>query len=626
MPRVFILLCLLLQAASAARLTVRVEPRWGDRPLAMNELSLATDHQEGMSVSRLAMLLSRAELQRTDGSWIGARDWVALLDAGKGRLSFELPGIPAERFTALRFDLGLDEETDKSDPVRRAAGHPLHPDVCGLHWGWRGGYVFLAIEGRYSGLTGGDPEKASEDNEISETSRKSRQGEKGAEAPQGESGSSSNSLNFRPFRSFRCSPPVLPGYSYHLAGQACRGTIELPVELDLRGDLVLTLAFDARGVFGASHRIDIAAADSTHSKDDGGLAERLADNAVRGFSVLKLEPDLSKPAVAAKPNSKVPALLAEKVPAHFPEAAWPADNPLTEAGVELGRMLFHDAQLSVNGTQSCASCHLAEHASSDPRRFSLGAEGQVGTRNAMPLANLAWKPAFFWDGRSLTLRDQVLRPIEDPLEMHESLDRVVTKIGDLAPRFGAAFGTAEVTSDRMARALEQYLLTLISGTSKMDRTVTTGERLDDLEQRGFELFFTESDPGRGIKGADCFHCHGGAHFTNHQFLNNGLDGDTPLADEGLARITGKPADRAKFIVPSLRNVARTAPYMHDGRFATLEEVIEHYDHGVQSSATLDPNLAKHLSHGGLGLSDEDKRALIAFLKALSDEPPGVAPR
>lgn len=573
MMRFLASLCLLLQAASAARLTVKVEPRWGDRPLAMDELALATDDQEEMSVTRLAMLLSHAELQRADGTWIGARDWVALLDVGKGRLSFELPDIPAERFTALRFDLGLDEATDRSDPVLRAAGHPLHPDVCGLHWGWRGGYVFLAIEGRYS-----------------------RQA--------GEAG----------------------GYSYHLAGQACRGTIEVPVELDLRGDLVLTLAFDARSVFDALHRIDIAAADSTHSGDDGGLAERLADNAVRGFSVLKLVLDWSKPSGAAKPNSKVPALLAGKVPAHFPEASWPADNPLTEAGVELGRVLFHDVRLSVNGTRSCASCHAEEHAFSDPRRFSLGAEGQAGTRNAMPLANLAWKPAFFWDGRSPTLRDQVLRPIEDPLEMHESLEHVLGKIADLAPRFEKAFGTAEITSDRMARALEQYLLTFIAGTSKMDRTVTGGERLDELEQRGFELFFTESDPGRGIKGADCFHCHGGAHFTNHQFLNNGLDGDAPLADEGLARVTGKPADRAKFIVPSLRNVARTAPYMHDGRFATLEEVIEHYDHGIQSSATLDPNLAKHLSHGGLGLSDEDKKALVAFLKALSDEPQVPASR
>ncbi len=573
MSRLLLTFCLLLQVASAARLTVKVEPRWGDRPLVMDGLSLATADQEEMSVSRLAMLLSHAELQKADGSWIGARDWVALLDAGKGKLSFELPEIPAERFTALRFDLGLDEATDRSDVTQRPAGHPLHPDVCGLHWGWRGGYVFLAIEGRYSRAAG-------------------------------EAG----------------------GYSYHLAGQACRGTIEVPVELDLRGDLVLTLAFDARSVFGASHRIDIAAADSTHSGDAGGLAQRLADNAVRGFSVLKLEPDLSKPAEMMKANSRVPALLAGKVPAHFPEAAWPADNPLTEAGVELGRVLFHDVRLSVNGTQSCASCHAEEHAFSDPRRFSLGAEGQPGTRNAMPLANLAWKPAFFWDGRSPTLRDQVLRPIEDPLEMHERLDRVVNKIGDLAPRFGEAFGTAEITSDRMARALEQYLLTLIAGTSKMDRTVTGGERLDELEQRGFELFFTESDPGRGIKGADCFHCHGGAHFTNHQFLNNGLDGDAPLADEGLARVTGKPADRAKFIVPSLRNVARTAPYMHDGRFATLEEVIDHYDHGIQSSATLDPNLAKHLSHGGLGLSDEDKRALVAFLKALSDEPQVPASR
>jgi hypothetical protein len=244
MPRVFIVLCLLLQAASAARLTVRVEPRWGDRPLVMDELSLATADQEGMSVSRLAMLLSHAELQRVDGSWIGARDWVALLDAGKGRLSFELPGIPAERFTALRFDLGLDEETDRSDPVQRAAGHPLHPDVCGLHWGWRGGYVFLAIEGRY-------PRTA------------------------GEAG----------------------GYSYHLAGQACRGTIEVPVELDLRGDLVLTLAFDARSVFGASHRIDIAAADSMHSKGDGRIVtlEEVIDHYDHGIqSSATLDPHLAK--------------------------------------------------------------------------------------------------------------------------------------------------------------------------------------------------------------------------------------------------------------------------------------------------------------------------------------------
>ncbi len=157
----------------------------------------------------------------------------------------------------------------------------------------------------------------------------------------------------------------------------------------------------------------------------------------------------------------------------------------------------------------------------------------------------------------------------------------------------------------------------------MDRMVSGKATLTEQEQRGFTLFFTESDPGHGIKGADCFHCHGGAQFSNNQFLNNGLDNDSGAQDEGLAKVSGKRADRGRFMVPSLRNVARTAPYMHDGRFATLEEVIEHYAHGVKPSSTLDPNLAKHLRNNGLGLTAEDKAALVAFLKTLTDESFGV---
>ena len=152
----------------------------------------------------------------------------------------------------------------------------------------------------------------------------------------------------------------------------------------------------------------------------------------------------------------------------------------------------------------------------------------------------------------------------------------------------------------------------------MDRTLTQKEQLSELEQRGFMLFFTESDPGRGIRGADCFHCHGGVHFTNNQFINNGLETEVDMEDAGRAQVTGLASDRGKFMVPSLRNVAITAPYMHDGRFNTLEEVLEHYDHGVERSATLDPNLAKHLRYGGLRLSEEEKAALVAFLKTLTD--------
>jgi cytochrome c peroxidase len=249
----------------------------------------------------------------------------------------------------------------------------------------------------------------------------------------------------------------------------------------------------------------------------------------------------------------------------------------------------------------------------------LGAEGQQGKRNAMPLFNLAWRTEMFWDGRSPSLRHQVLRPIEDPLEMHETLPQVAQKLQETEvypPLFQKAFGSTEVTAERLAKALEQYLLTLISAGSKLDQWREAKAQLTTEEQQGFELFFTESDPGRGIRGADCFHCHGGAHFTNNSYSNNGLDLDPQ--DLGRATATHEDRDKGKFLVPSLRNVALTAPYMHDGRFATLEEVIEHYDHGIQRSTTLDPNLAKHLKNQGLGLTQQEKQALLAFLHTLTD--------
>ena len=555
---------------AASQLTVHIEPRWQERLLPLDGFGLKNAAGKTLSVSRLAMLLSHAELQREDGGWIGAKNWVALVDVGRQKLSFSLDGIPSAVYRALRFDVGLDEATDRKDAASWPAGHALNPEVNQLHWSWRGQYIFLAIEGRY-------------------------------QQPDGKIG----------------------GYSYHLAGQKCRATVEVPLALDLRNDQLLTLSLHTDRIFSGAHAIDISKADSTHSGEDGGLAERIADNAVRAFGIVRLEPDLSPKMRQEEDANWKPSLISTKIPPHFPAVKFPADNPLTAAGVSLGERLFNDVRLSINNTQSCASCHDRRVAFSDPRRFSHGAEGQVGKRNAMPLFNLAWKPSFFWDGRSPTLRDQTLRPIQDPTEMHETLDHVVTKIGDLKPMFRQAFGSDEITPDRMARALEQYLLTLISADSKMDRMLSSKARLTEQERRGFTLFFTESDPGHGIKGADCFHCHGGAQFSNSQFLNNGLDDDSGMQDEGLAKVSGKPTDRGRFIVPSLRNVARTAPYMHDGRFATLEEVIEHYDHGVKRSSTLDPNLAKHLRNNGLGLTAEDKAALVAFLKTLSDESFGV---
>jgi cytochrome c peroxidase len=182
--------------------------------------------------------------------------------------------------------------------------------------------------------------------------------------------------------------------------------------------------------------------------------------------------------------------------------------------------------------------------------------------------------------------------------------------------FASAFGSPEITPQKIALALENFLLTLTSFDSKFDRALRGEEKLTAEEQRGFELFSTEYDPRRGQFGADCFHCHGGPLFQSQSFASNGLD--AKVSDPGRAKVTGKESDQGKFSVPSLRNVALTAPYMHDGRFDTLEQVIDHYTSGVKRSATLDPNLAKH-PDGGVPLSEPDKRALVAFLKSLTDE-------
>ena len=238
----------------------------------------------------------------------------------------------------------------------------------------------------------------------------------------------------------------------------------------------------------------------------------------------------------------------------------------------------------------------------------------------MSLFNLAWKSVFFWDGRAASLREQVLQPIQNPIEMHESLSNVVVKLRAQATNYPAlfarAFGTPDISPDRIARALEQFLLTQTSHDSKFDRVLKGQAQFTSEEQRGFELFHTEYDPRHEQFGADCFHCHGGPLLQSQTFANNGLDAE--LKDLGRFLVTGKNGDKGKFAVPSLRNVELTAPYMHDGRFKTLEQVIEHYGRGVKRSATLDPNLAKH-PEGGVPLSAEDKKALVAFLKTLTDE-------
>jgi len=393
-------------------------------------------------------------------------------------------------------------------------------------------------------------------------------------------------------------------------------TVELPLTLAMKDSQAVTLALNLDRILSGPMTADNT---STHSREGDEVAVRLRKNIEGAFAVTGIETALKSRAIAHDKPVLRGTPYRFTFPMPFPVPDLPRDNPLTHEGVALGRQLFFDKQLSINGAQACASCHQAEAAFTDAgKQFSTGAEGREGQRNAMPIFNLAWKKSFFWDGRAASLREQVLMPIQNPVEMHETLEHVVAKLAksETYPAlFENVFGDREITSDRLARALEQFILTQLSFDSKFDRAMTGRERLSDEEQRGLELFFTERDPRRGQFGADCFHCHGGPFFTSHGFSNNGLDYFS--TDPGRFNVTTWEPDWGKFSVPSLRNVAVTGPYMHDGRFKTLEEVVEHYSTGVKRSPTLDPNLAKH-PDGGVALSDADKKALVAFLKTLTE--------
>jgi len=306
---------------------------------------------------------------------------------------------------------------------------------------------------------------------------------------------------------------------------------------------------------------------------------------------------------------------------NFPAPNLPTDNPLTREGVKLGRMLFYEKRLSINNTQSCSSCHLQQFAFSDTATLSIGAKGFHGKRQAMAVFNMAWNSnEFFWDGRAHLLRDQSLKPIQDTLEMAETLDNVVAKLQadeTYKNQFRKAFGTETITAELMSKAMEQFMMTIVSKSSKYDDYQAGKATLTAEEERGRFLFFTEYNPTFPAQsGADCQHCHSGTNFEDDAFKNNGLDVDADFTDIGRENVTGLASDRAKFKVPSLRNVGITPPYMHDGRFKTLEEVVDHYNL-VHNSSTLDPSFQQQLPNG-LQLSPQDKAALVAFLKTLTD--------
>lgn len=301
-----------------------------------------------------------------------------------------------------------------------------------------------------------------------------------------------------------------------------------------------------------------------------------------------------------------------QIPAGFPEPTLPADNEPTPERVALGSDLFSDSRLSIDGSMSCVACHDPELAFGDDRRISRGFNNTFGTRHSMPLFNLAWKSSFFWDGRAESLRAQVLDPIQSRHEMAANLNHVLRRLNrnkDYSERFAKAYGEGAITSEKLGKALEAFLLTLISADSPRDQAKRGDREASALEKRGEQIFNTDAPAG-----GSCYQCHGGETFTDHQFRSNGLE---PSRDRGRETATGEEADRYKFITPSLRNVAITQPYMHDGRFESLREVLDHYDAAFHPESNLAPEL-KPFAKTGLSLTDEDKTALIAFLESLTD--------
>ena len=301
------------------------------------------------------------------------------------------------------------------------------------------------------------------------------------------------------------------------------------------------------------------------------------------------------------------------IPQGFPQMQIPADNPLTNEGVALGKRLFYDNILSGNNTQSCASCHNQTLAFTDNgTRFSTGIDGIQGTRNAQGLTNIGFNLHFFWDGRKSTLESLILEPVTNPIEMHQPWVLAMSKLNahpEYPKLFKQAFNVDKIDSTHVTKAIAQFLRTMISSNSRLDKRLNNTGNLTNSELNGLVIFKTE----RG----DCFHCHqidGSRLLTDNQFHNNGLD--ATFTDLGRGAITGNASDNGKFLTPTLRNIALTAPYMHDGRFQTLEEVIDHYNSGGVSSPTVDP-LMKHVGTG-LNLTNQEKADLLAFLKTFTD--------
>jgi cytochrome c peroxidase len=282
-------------------------------------------------------------------------------------------------------------------------------------------------------------------------------------------------------------------------------------------------------------------------------------------------------------------------------------NPLTPEKVELGRVLFYDPILSQNNTISCASCHSQYSAfTHTDHALSHGIDEKMGTRNAPALMNLAWQNTFMWDGAVNHLDVQALAPIHNPVEMNETMRNVVTKLqrSNVYPAlYQLAFGDSTITGEHTLKAIAQFMLTLVSANSKYDKVQRKEEEFTEQERKGYGLFKDH-----------CVSCHTEPLFTTNTFANNGLSVDTTLNDVGRMSITHNPTDSLLFKIPTLRNIEFSYPYMHDGRFKTLTQVLNHYASGIRQSLTLSKEVQKPIM-----LSSNEKVDITAFLLTLTDK-------
>lgn len=554
---------------SAANVSLDLTFGWQKQAISIPSSPVPAPSGQTLSITRVSGLISAIEFLRADGTSVQLTGQYGFFDAeNPDRHRIPLHSVPEGNYVGLNLRVGLAPKPNHSDPSLWAANHPLNPITNGLHWGWTGGYVFLAIEGHYA-----------------------------------------NTRN----------EPLNNGFSFHLATDALYLPVRFSQPFSISGDSDITLLFDVADLLG-NHRFDASSdSTSTHSREGDTLALKLAQAVGPAFWFGDASPATpTSLAAPAQPQAATAPPLAFQVPAGWPQPALPHDNAPTAPGVTLGEKLFHDPRLSGDASQSCADCHQRQRAFSDDASLSLGIHGTPGTRNAMPLFNLAWSPDFAWDGSQPRIRDQSIAAMTNPIEMDGNPAEVITRLAQdksLAPAFAAAFGDSAVTLERLGLALEQFLLTEVSADSRFDQSLRGEVELTAVEQHGFELFNSEFDPRREQFGADCFHCHGGGLFTDFGHKNNGLD--IVSIDQGRALVSAAETDVGKFKTPSLRNIALTAPYMHDGRFDTLEAVVQHYTSGVARAPQLDPNLAKHPG-SGVPLNPSDQAALLAFLRTLTD--------